>query len=63
MTEERCKDRKKRAESDGKRPRSRLSQHEDVDACTDEICCCEAEPRWQRLAEENEAKAAAERKE
>ena len=45
------------ARVDDSRPRSRLSQHEDVDECTDEICCCEAEPRWRRLAEANEEKA------
>jgi hypothetical protein len=26
--------------------------HDNADSCTDEVCCCEPEPRWQRIAEE-----------
>ena len=25
------------------------TMHDDVDPCSDDICCCEAEPRWQQL--------------
>lgn len=28
-----------------------LSQ--EVDACEDPVCCCEAEPRWRRIEHEN----------
>ncbi len=31
--------------------------HDDVDSCTDEICCCEPEPRWQEVARELERSA------
>lgn len=26
------------------------TMHDDVDPCSDDICCCEPEPRWMRLA-------------
>jgi hypothetical protein len=29
-----------------------VTMHDHVDECTDDICCCEPEPRWQQLAEE-----------
>jgi hypothetical protein len=30
------------------------NMHDDIDETCDDICSCEPEPRWQRVAEENE---------
>lgn len=54
----------RRAESgNGRTPKSDLpvrevrTIHDDVDPCTDAICCCEPEPRWQEVARELERSA------